>query len=253
MKMSRSLYAQCLILLFLPLVFCGPLSVQFRKHKAIYGEGPGTDAKGSSGPGEPLFLTPYIEKGEIDQGIYIHRDCNISYSVPRSPVLIARNLTQNSSFFSFSSRYFPHASNAPQPSPKIACLGEAVLTVVLLLHCLWMLNVNTCTSVTRYWCMQYFTHYQSGSFLCHIARELSRVPPIQGLESYAGILIHRTWALSRYRWSLWHLYMPDHSSITCRTWGAMHLTWQYCFVIVCTSVQIFSFLYKFKVWEQRIF
>ena len=68
--MSRSLCVQCLFLLYLPLALCGPLSVQFRKHKAIY-EGRGADAKGSSGPGEPLFLTPYIEKGEIDQGTVI--------------------------------------------------------------------------------------------------------------------------------------------------------------------------------------
>ena len=73
---------QCLFLLYLPLALCGPLSVQFRKHKAIYGEGRGADAKDSSGPGEPLFLTPYIEKGEIDQGKL--------YSCSRGPVLIAR-------------------------------------------------------------------------------------------------------------------------------------------------------------------
>lgn len=68
--MSRSLCVQCLFLLYLSLALCGPFSVQFRKHKAIY-EGRGADAKGSSGPGEPLFLTPYIEKGEIDQGTVI--------------------------------------------------------------------------------------------------------------------------------------------------------------------------------------
>ncbi|CAI8028490.1 Probable serine carboxypeptidase CPVL [Geodia barretti] len=56
----------CLAILCLPLALCGPLGVQFRKHKAIYRESiPGTTT--DSDPGQPLFLTPYIEKGEIDQ------------------------------------------------------------------------------------------------------------------------------------------------------------------------------------------
>lgn len=54
------------ILFCVPLVLCGPLGLQFRKHKAIFGEGP--RVKDSVDPGQPLFLTPYIEKGEIDQG-----------------------------------------------------------------------------------------------------------------------------------------------------------------------------------------
>ena len=59
----------CFLLICLPLALCGPLGVQFRKHKAIYGEGVRGKAGGSSSdPGQPLFLTPYIEKGEIDQG-----------------------------------------------------------------------------------------------------------------------------------------------------------------------------------------
>ena len=49
-----------LAILCLPLALCGPLGVQFRKHKAIYREStPGTTT--DSDPG-------HIEKGEIDQG-----------------------------------------------------------------------------------------------------------------------------------------------------------------------------------------
>ena len=74
--MARTLFS---FLVCLPLVLCGPLNVQFRKHQAIYGEyrnlGAGS-GNSSAGPGEPLFLTPYIEKGEIDKGIYV--SCNIS-------------------------------------------------------------------------------------------------------------------------------------------------------------------------------
>ena len=67
-KMGRfQLNVCCLAILCLPLALCGPLGVQFRKHKAIYRESiPGTTT--DSDPGQPLFLTPYIEKGEIDQG-----------------------------------------------------------------------------------------------------------------------------------------------------------------------------------------
>ena len=68
MKMARLLQGVCLFVLF-SLTLCGPLGVQFRKHKAVYGEGRGAGAKDSAGPGEPLFLTPYIEKGQIDEGI----------------------------------------------------------------------------------------------------------------------------------------------------------------------------------------
>ena len=58
----------CLILLTILLVSCGSMGAMFRKHKAIYGEARGPGARDSSGPGEPLFLTPYIAKGQIDQG-----------------------------------------------------------------------------------------------------------------------------------------------------------------------------------------
>ena len=66
--MACLLQTLCVFTLCLSLVFCGPLGIQFHKHTAIYGEGRGADTRDSSGPGEPLFLTPYIEKGQIDQG-----------------------------------------------------------------------------------------------------------------------------------------------------------------------------------------
>ena len=67
-KMGRfQLNVCCLALLCLPLVLCGPLGVQFRKHKAIF-YGAGATSAADSDPGQPLFLTPYIERGEIDEG-----------------------------------------------------------------------------------------------------------------------------------------------------------------------------------------
>jgi vitellogenic carboxypeptidase-like protein len=73
MKMGRLLQVFCLFLLCFPLVFCASLGTLFRKHKAIYGEVRGADARDSSGPGEPLFLTPYIERGQIDEARKLSR------------------------------------------------------------------------------------------------------------------------------------------------------------------------------------
>ena len=70
--MDRLLQVLCVFLLCFPLVFCGSLGTLFRKQKAIYGEGRGADARDSSGPGEPLFLTPFIERGQIDQGAHVY-------------------------------------------------------------------------------------------------------------------------------------------------------------------------------------
>ena len=58
-----------LLLAAAPLVFCGPLSLQFLKHKAYYK--PAVEGTNSADPGTPLFLTPYIEKNQIEEGIRI--------------------------------------------------------------------------------------------------------------------------------------------------------------------------------------
>lgn len=64
----------CLVLFSLPLTLSGHVGAQFRKHKAIYrqnGGKLGADSSSSTttndNPGQPLFLTPYIEKGEVEE------------------------------------------------------------------------------------------------------------------------------------------------------------------------------------------
>ena len=57
------------LLAFTTLVVSGSLSAQFRKHKPIYAQYPSLlQSEESVDPGQPLFLTPYIEKGDIEQG-----------------------------------------------------------------------------------------------------------------------------------------------------------------------------------------
>ena len=46
-------------------VFCDSLSSQFRQHKAVYKD----SVLGGEDPGQPLYLTPYIKSGNIQQGI----------------------------------------------------------------------------------------------------------------------------------------------------------------------------------------
>ena len=75
----------CLVLL----CSCGsPLSGQFRKHKNTYqgGSSPEDD------PGQPLYLTPYLQQGQLEQGT----TCVILYLMHHSfvPKHIACNTTQ---------------------------------------------------------------------------------------------------------------------------------------------------------------
>ena len=51
--------------LLLPLVMSSPFGHIFRQHKALYKPPLGDD------PGEPLFLTPYIKKGDFATGEWV--------------------------------------------------------------------------------------------------------------------------------------------------------------------------------------
>lgn len=42
-----------------------PLSLQFRKYKITYKK----EGLKSDDPGDPLYLSPYIAKGQVEQGI----------------------------------------------------------------------------------------------------------------------------------------------------------------------------------------
>lgn len=56
-----------LLLPALPLVLSvTPLSVPFRGHKVFY-RPERSDVE--AGPGDPVYLTPYIKAGQLDQGI----------------------------------------------------------------------------------------------------------------------------------------------------------------------------------------
>ena len=59
--MSR--FGVLLLAAIVPVALCGSLSGLFHKHKAYHSRHVST-----SDPGQPLFLTPYITKGEIEQG-----------------------------------------------------------------------------------------------------------------------------------------------------------------------------------------
>ncbi len=61
-----SLITLVVLLVAVPLVSCGTLSAQFTKSTAHYGTGPSGRVRAD--PGEPLFLTPYILAGKIDEG-----------------------------------------------------------------------------------------------------------------------------------------------------------------------------------------
>lgn len=56
------------VTLLIPLVvLCDSLSREFRNHKAVYKASESGDAY-TDGPGSPLYLTPYISRGDIDEG-----------------------------------------------------------------------------------------------------------------------------------------------------------------------------------------
>ncbi len=49
-------------LLQVPLALCSPMGPMFQQQKAHYHSSPGAD------PGDPLYLTPYIKKGDFATG-----------------------------------------------------------------------------------------------------------------------------------------------------------------------------------------
>ncbi len=55
-----------LSVLLLPLVLSSPLGSIFHQHKATYRPSLGAD------PGDPLYLTPYIKKGDVATGEVLH-------------------------------------------------------------------------------------------------------------------------------------------------------------------------------------
>ena len=55
-----------LVMAALPVALCGgSMSKLFQKHKAVYGSG---SSRQEDDPGQPLFLTPYVESGDFDKG-----------------------------------------------------------------------------------------------------------------------------------------------------------------------------------------
>ena len=82
-----------LLLAAAPLVLGGPFSSLFHKHKAHYN--PAAEDAGSDGPGTPLLLTPYIEKGQIELGTSYVAVCYntlASTIVPRSSDILLQHI-----------------------------------------------------------------------------------------------------------------------------------------------------------------
>ncbi len=69
--MSGQLHAMkeliLLSVLLLPLVLCSPLDSIFQQHKATY-----RPSSLGADPGDPLYLTPYIKKGDFATGEVLH-------------------------------------------------------------------------------------------------------------------------------------------------------------------------------------
>ena len=62
-----------LFLTAVPLSLTSPFSVPFRNHKAFYrSSGSAQTESSSDDPGSPVYLTPYIKAGQLDQGLRPH-------------------------------------------------------------------------------------------------------------------------------------------------------------------------------------
>jgi hypothetical protein len=53
------------IILLLIILFTGDIQGQFRR--LLYPNGKQSNLRSNDDPGEPLFLTPYLEQGKIDE------------------------------------------------------------------------------------------------------------------------------------------------------------------------------------------
>jgi vitellogenic carboxypeptidase-like protein len=89
-----------LLLFLLPLTFAGPLRKNFLKNSIHWRPSPGAD------PGSPLFLTPYIEKGEIQKARELSAVKGIG-THPSYSGFFTVNSTYNSNMFFW---YFPAQS-----------------------------------------------------------------------------------------------------------------------------------------------
>ncbi len=69
--MKKLILHVLLSVLLLPLVLCSPLGSIFQQHKATYRPSLGAD------PGDPLYLTPYIKKGDFATGETLHDSGNV--------------------------------------------------------------------------------------------------------------------------------------------------------------------------------